>query len=71
MCGKRVQVPGAYPKGAKGQLVDNQRFIGELEEFLAKDIHDACAWNTNPRVKPKASDTKTALIYKCVFGNFL
>ena len=51
--------------------MNRQQFILELEEFFAKDIHDACAWNTNPRAKPKASDTKTALIYKRVFGNFL
>ena len=71
ICGKRIEVPEAYPKGTEGRLVNDQRFIRELEEFFAKDIRDACAWNTNSRAKPKASDTKTALIYKRVFGDFL
>ena len=70
--GKPVEVPEAYPNDAKSRLVVNdQQFIRELEEFLAKDIRDAYARNTHPRAKPKASDTKPALIYKCVFGNFL
>ena len=69
--GKCVELPEAYPKGAQGQLVNDQRCIRELEEFLAKDIRDTCAQSTNLRAKPKASDTKTALIYKCVFGDFL
>ena len=68
---KRVEVPEAYPKGKGGRLVNNQRFIRALEEFLAKDIRAACARNTNPRAKLKASDTKTASIYTCVFGDFL
>ena len=38
---------------------------------LAKDIRDACAHITNPYAKPKASETKTALIHKRVFGDFL
>ena len=69
--GKLVEVPEAYPKGAEGRLVNDQQFIRELEELLVKDICGACARNTNPGAKPKASDTKTALIYKRVFGDFL
>ena len=69
--GKLFEVPEAYPKGAEGRLVNDQQFIREPEELLAKDIRDACARNMNPRAKPKASDTKTALIYKRVFGDFL
>ena len=45
--GKLFEVPEAYPKGAEGRLVNNQQFIRELEELLAKDIRDACARNTN------------------------
>ena len=63
--GKLFKVPEAYPKGAKGRLGNDQRFIREFEEFLAKDIRDVCARNT------KASDTKSDLIYKRVFGDFL
>ena len=58
-------------KGAEGRLVNDKRFIRELEEMLVKDIRNACARNTNPRAKPKALDTKSDLIYKRVFGDFL
>ena len=41
---KRAEVPEAYPKGSEGWLVNDQRFIQELEELLAKDFRDAlCA----------------------------
>ena len=69
--GKLFEVLEAYPKGAEGRLVNDQRFIRELEELLAKDIRDACARNTDPCAKPKASDTKSDLIYKHVFAYFL
>ena len=71
ICGKHVQVPEASPKGAEGRLVNDQQFIDELEHFLAKDTRNACARNNNPCAKPRASDTKTALIYKRVFTDFL
>ena len=71
ICGKLFEVPEAYPKGAEGRLVNDKRFIRELEELLAKDIRNACARNTNPRAKLKASDTKSDLIYKLVFADFL
>ena len=47
---------------------------GSLEDVDVSplpNIRDACVWNTNPRAKPKASDTKTALISKRVLGDFL
>ena len=71
ICRKFFEVPEAYPKGAEGRLVNDKRFIRELEELLGKDIRNACTRNTNPRAKPKASDTKSDLIYKRVFGDFL
>ena len=71
ICWKFFKVPEAYPKGAEGRWVNDKRFIRELEEMLVKDIHNACARSTNPRAKPKASDTKSDLIYKRVFGDFL
>ena len=49
----------------------DQRFIQELEHFLSKGTQGACAWNGNPRAKPKPSDTKTTSIYKRVFADFL
>ena len=69
--GNLFEVPEAYPKGAKGWLVNDKQFIRELEELLVKDICNACARNTNPRAKPKASYTKSDLIYKRVFADFL
>ena len=69
--GKLFEVPEAYPKGAEGRLVNDKQFIRESEELLAKDIRNACAWNTNPRAKPKALDTKSDLIHKRVFADFL
>ena len=51
--------------------MNDKRLIRELEELLVKDIRNACARNTNPRAKPKASDTKSHLIYKRVFADFL
>ena len=71
ICRKFFEVPEAYPKRAEGRLVNNERFIRELEELLVKDTRNACARNTNPRAKPKASDTKSDLIHKRVFGDFL
>ena len=71
ICRKFFEVPEAYPKGAGGRLVNDKRFIRELEEMLVKDIRNACARNINPRAKPKASDTKSDLIYKRVFADFL
>ena len=50
--------------------MNDQRFIQELQQFLSKDIRDACARNTNPHTKPKPSDMKTVLIYKRVFAGF-
>ena len=49
-------------------LVNDQQFIEELEKYLVKD---ACAWNNNPRAKPKSSNMKSNLIYKHVFADFL
>ena len=69
--GKLFEVLEEYPKGAEGRLVNDQRFIRELEELLANDILDACVRNTNPHAKLKASDTKYDLIYKRVFVHFL
>ena len=53
-----VEVPEAYRKGADGRSVNDQQFIQELEQFLAKDIRDACARNSNLRAKPKPLNTK-------------
>ena len=69
--GKRLKVPEVYSEGAEGRWgsVNDQQFIQGLEQFLAKDIRDACARNSNPVEKLKPSDTKTALIYERVFAD--
>ena len=57
-----------YPKGADGRLVNDQQFIEQLEKYL---VGDACAQNSNARAKLKSPDTKSNLIYKHVFADFL
>ena len=42
-----------------------------MNKYLVKDIHDACARNSNLRAKPNSSDMKFGLTYKCVFADFL
>ena len=69
--GKRFYVPEGYPKGAEGRLVNDQQFIDDLTNMFVKDIREACARNTNPRAKPKSSDTKSDLIFKRVFADYL
>ena len=51
--GKCLEAPEAYPKGGEGRLVNDQRLLQAMEQFLAKDIHDACARNNSPHAKPK------------------
>ena len=51
--------------------MNDQQLIEELENYLVKDICDARARNNNPRSKPKSSNTKSNLIYKPVFADFL
>ena len=36
--------------------MNKQHFIQDPEQFVLKDIHDACAQNSNSRAKPKPSD---------------
>ena len=69
--GQHVKVAKAYSKGVMCWLVTDQQLIQELEQFLVKDIRDACVRDNNPRAKPKSSDTKRALIYKFVFAYVL
>ena len=51
--------------------MNDQRFIQELEDFLSKDICDACAQNSNPHAKPKPSSMKSALIFQACVCRFL
>ena len=51
--------------------MNDQQIIQELEKYLGKDIRDACAWNNNSCAKRKSRDTKSDLMYKRVFANFL
>ena len=55
-----------YPGDASGQLERDQLFVKDLAKLRA-----ACQLNPNPGATPKSSDTKTDLIYKHAFCNYL
>ena len=46
-------------------------FINDLNKDIKKNLYEACARNTNPRAKPKSSDSKSGMIYKRAFADFL
>ena len=46
-------------------------FLDGLTKDIKLNIHEAGAWNTNPRAKPKSTDLQPGLIYKRVFADFL
>ena len=65
------KVPDGYPADASGQLECDQLFIDDLCKQLVKELRTACQLNPNPGAKPKSGDTKTDLIYKRAFCNYL
>ena len=69
--GEWRKVPDGYPTDASGQLERDHLFIGDLSKQLVVELCAACQFNTNPGAKPKSSDTKTDLIYKRAFCNYL
>ena len=71
ICAERRKVPDGYPTDAFGQLERDQLFINDLSKQLVAELHAAYQVNPNPSAKPKSSDTKTDLIYKCAFFNYL
>ena len=69
--GEWRKVPDGYPADASGQLERDQLFINDLSKQLVVELRAACQFNPNPGAKPKSSDTKTDLIYKRAFCNYL
>ena len=59
------------PGDASSQLERDQIFINDLAKQLVAELRAACQLNPNPGAKPKSSDTKTDLIYKRAFCNYL
>ena len=71
ICGEWRKVPDGYPADASGQLERDQLFIDDLSKQLVAELRAACQFNPNPGAKPKSSETKTDLIYKRAFCNYL
>ena len=69
--GEWRKVPDGYPADASGQLERDRLFINDLSKQLVAEFRTACQFNPNPGAKPKSSDTKTDLIYKHAFCNYL
>ena len=65
------KVPNSGPKDASSQLERAQQLINELIKQLVVELRMTCHLNTSPSVKPKSSYTKTDLIYKRAFCNYL
>ena len=64
-------VPDGYPADVSGQLERDQLFINDPSKQLVAKLRAACQFNPNPDAKPKSGDTKTDLIYKRAFCNYL
>ena len=69
--GEWRKVPDGYPADASGHLERDQLFIDDLSKQLVVELRAACHFDPNPGAKPKSSDTKTDLIYKRAFCNYL
>ena len=69
--GEWCKVPDGYPADASGQLERGQLFIDDLCKQVVPELRAACQLNVNPGAKPKSGDTKTDLIYKRAFCNYL
>ena len=64
------KVPDSYPKGVSGQLEHDHRHQC-ADQVASSGVARGLSWNTSPSAKPKPSDTKTNLIYKLAFCNYL
>ena len=71
ICGEWRKVPDGYLGDASSQLERDHLFINDLSKQLVAELRAACQFNPNPGAKPKSSDTKTDLIYKRAFCNYL
>ena len=68
--GEWRKVLDGYLADAFDQLERDQLFINDVSKQLVAELHAACEF-ANPGAKPKSSDTKTDLIYKGAFCNYL
>ena len=71
ICGQWRKVPDGYPEDAFPQVGREQLLINDLSKQLVAKLRAACPCNPNRGAKPKASDTKTDLIYKRALCNYL
>ena len=69
--GEWRKVPDGYPADASCQLERDELFINDPCKHLVVELCAACQFNPNTGAKPKSSDTKTDLIYKRAFCNYL
>ena len=70
--GEWRKVPDGYPANASVQLEGDELFINDLSKQLVAQLSATCQFNPkNPGAKPKSSDTKTNLICKRAFCNYL
>ena len=69
--GEWCKVPDGYPADASGQLERDQLFIHDLSKQPVAKLRAGCQFNPNAGPKPKSGDTKTDLIYKLAFCNYL
>ena len=71
ICGEWRKVPDGYPADAFGELERDHLFINDVSKELVVELRAACQFNPNAGAKPKSSGTKTDLIYKRSFCNYL
>ena len=67
---RRTPVPrsSSVESGARCRMATQQM---HLAMQLVAELRAACQFNPNPGAKPKSNDTKTDLIYKRAFCNYL
>ena len=69
--GEWCEVLDSCPKDASGQLERDQQPTNEVTKQLVVELHMAYQLKTSSSAKPKSADTKTDLIYKRAFYNYL
>ena len=64
-------MPDGYRRDASDQLEEDQLFINDLAKQVVPELRAAYQLSPNRGAKPKSSDTKTDLIHKRAFCNYL
>ena len=64
---RKDAVPAQYPQNADGQLRNDQEFCTKLQGKLKKILFGMCMMNLIEAGKPRHTDTKADLIFKCAF----